>query len=96
MRRSYHHPATLGKGVMEILVDGDELMNGFKVHWPNGSDSTYRRAAEGIEMTNCSLAIEDATLGLFVGMYARSRASCVTASWSSTVTSIALHHPSTR
>ncbi len=59
------------KGVMEILVDGDGLMNGFKVHWPNGSDSTYRRTEDGIEMTNCLLAIEDATLNLFVGRYAR-------------------------
>ena len=31
------------KGIMEVLVDDDGLMNGFRVHWPNGSDSTYRR-----------------------------------------------------
>ena len=60
------------KGVMEILVDGEGLMNGFKVHWPNGSDSIYRRTEDGVEMTNCSLAIKQATLSLFVGSYARS------------------------
>ncbi len=59
------------KGVMEILIDGDGLMNGFKIHWPNGSDSIYRRTEDGIEMTNCMLAIQHATLELLVGMYAR-------------------------
>ena len=60
------------KGVMEILVDGDMLLNGFKVHWPNGSDSTYRRTEDGIEMTNCSLAPNAPTLELFVGKWAQS------------------------
>ncbi len=41
------------KGLMEVLVDGGGLMNGFKVHWPNGSDSIYRRTKDGIVMTNC-------------------------------------------
>ncbi len=59
------------KGGMEVLVDGDGLMNGFKVHRPNGSDSVYRRTADGIEMTNCMLAIQHASLELFVGQYAR-------------------------
>jgi hypothetical protein len=58
------------KGIMEVLVDGEQLMNGFKVHWPNGSDSVYRRTEEGIDMTNCSLALSHNTLELFVGMYA--------------------------
>ena len=31
------------KGLMEILVDERDLMCGFRVHWPNGSESTYRR-----------------------------------------------------
>ena len=61
------------KGVMEILVDGDKLMNGFKVHWPNGSDSTYRRTENGIDMVNCMLALEDNTLRLMVGMFAQHR-----------------------
>ena len=61
------------KGVMEILVDADKLMNGFKVHWPNGSESTYRRTENGIDMVNCSPAIEHKTLSLFVGSYAQKR-----------------------
>jgi len=56
---------------MEILVDGDGLMNGFKVHWPNASESTYRRAEDGIEMTNCMLDMKNARIELFVGLYAR-------------------------
>ena len=28
------------KGIMEVLVDAEGLMNGFKVHWPNNSDSS--------------------------------------------------------
>jgi hypothetical protein len=61
------------KGVMEILVDADKLMNGFKVHWPNGSESTYRRTENGIDMVNCMLALEDNTLSLMVGMFAQHR-----------------------
>jgi len=59
------------KGVMEVLVNGEGLMTGFKVHWPNGSDSIYRRTPEGIEMTNCMAATQHATLELCVGMYAQ-------------------------
>lgn len=58
------------KGVMEILVDDEKLMNGFKVHWPNGSESTYRRTENGIDMINCLLALEHNTLSLMVGLYA--------------------------
>ena len=59
------------KGVMEILIDEYDLMNGFTVHWPNGSDSTYKRTEDGVDMTNCILAIENSTLSLMVGSYAR-------------------------
>ena len=59
------------KGLMEVLVDEADLLCGFKVHWPNNSESVYRRTAEGVEMTNCSLALDDATISLFVGSYAR-------------------------
>ncbi|KRA61515.1 hypothetical protein ASD79_05185 [Caulobacter sp. Root655] len=61
------------KGVMEILADDVGLMNGFKVHWPNGSESTYRRTEAGIDMTNCMLDLEANTIGLMVGLYARDR-----------------------
>lgn len=59
------------KGILEVLVDEDDLLCGFKVHWPNNSESVYRRTAEGIDMVNCMLDMENATLSLFVGMYAR-------------------------
>jgi hypothetical protein len=61
------------KGVMEVLVDNDKLMNGFKVHWPNGSESVYRRTDNGITMDNCMLALEHNTLSLFVDRYAQRR-----------------------
>jgi len=61
------------KGLMEVLVDDDDLMCGFKVHWPNNSESTYRRTEEGIDMCNCMLDMKNATLDLFVGLYARNR-----------------------
>jgi len=59
------------KGIMEVLVDDEGLMNGFKVHWPNASDSFYRRAKDGIEMTNCLLDVRHATIEMFVGLYAQ-------------------------
>jgi hypothetical protein len=59
------------KGIMEVLTDEDALMNGFKVHWPNGSDSYYRRTPDGINMTNCILSAKQPAIELFVGMYAQ-------------------------
>ena len=57
------------KGLMEILVDDRDFMCGFRVHWPNGSQSTYRRTEDGIDMTNCSLDMNNATISLFVDLY---------------------------
>ncbi|WNB77075.1 hypothetical protein [Methylomonas koyamae] len=59
------------KGLMEVLVDDQDIMCGFRVHWPNNSESTYRRTEDGVEMTNCSLDLKNATLGLFVNLYAQ-------------------------
>ncbi|MCH7960638.1 MAG: hypothetical protein IID08_10930 [Candidatus Hydrogenedentes bacterium] len=59
------------KGIIEVLVDDEALMNGFKVHWPNASESVYRRTKDGIEMTNCHLDIKNANIDFFVGLYAR-------------------------
>jgi hypothetical protein len=59
------------KGLMEVLVDEEGLMCGFKVHWPNESESVYRRTPDGIEMTNCMLDLGNATLEFMVGLYAR-------------------------
>ena len=59
------------KGMLEILVDARDLMCGFCVHWPNGSQSTYRRTDNGIDMTNCLVNLENASIELVVGQYAR-------------------------
>ncbi len=59
------------KGLMEVLVDDRDIMSGFRVHWPNNSQSTYRRTENGVEMTNCSLDLPNATISLFVDRYAR-------------------------
>lgn len=61
------------KGLMEVLADHDNLMCGFKVHWPNGTDSTYRRTEYGIDMVNCMPATQQNTIELMVGLYARRR-----------------------
>jgi hypothetical protein len=58
------------KGLLEILVDEEDLLCGFRVHWPNKSRSTYRRTKDGVEMSNCSLDLEHATISLFVDRYA--------------------------
>jgi hypothetical protein len=63
------------KGLMEILIDGEGLMCGFKVHWPNDSESTYRRTPDGIQMDNCMLDLKNSGIKFFVGSYARDRGS---------------------
>jgi hypothetical protein len=60
------------KGLLEVLVDGkDDLLCGFRVHWPNGTRSTYRRTPDGIEMTNCMVHLRGKTIELMVGLYAQ-------------------------
>jgi len=59
------------KGMMEVLADSNGLLCGFKVHWPNATDSIYRRTEDGIDMVNCMLAVQRNTLELMVGLYAR-------------------------
>ena len=59
------------KGLMEVLVDAQDVMCGFRVHWPNGHESTYRRAENGIEMVNCYFDPEGNTISLLVGPYAQ-------------------------
>ena len=59
------------KGLMEILADDENLMCGFKVHWPNNSESVYRRTQDGIEMTNCMLDLKNSKVEFIVGLYAR-------------------------
>ena len=58
------------KGLMEILVDERDVMCGFRIHWPNSSESTYRRTEDGIDMTNCYFEPDGPTIALLVGQYA--------------------------
>lgn len=37
------------KGLMEILVSEDDLMCGFKIHWPNNSESVYKRTKKALK-----------------------------------------------
>jgi hypothetical protein len=59
------------KGLIEILADDDGLMCGFKVHWPNNSESIYRRTQDGIDMINCMLDLKNSRVEFIVGLYAR-------------------------
>lgn len=59
------------KSLLEVLADKEGIMCGFRIHWPNGSDSTYLRTEDGIEMTNCMLALKQNTIEFMVGLYAR-------------------------
>jgi len=59
------------KGLIEILADDENLMCGFKVHWPNNSESSYRRTKDGINMLNCMLDLRNAKVEFMVGLYAR-------------------------
>lgn len=59
------------KGLMEILVDDGDLMCGFAVHWPNNSQSMYRRTEHGVEMVNCMVNLDQANVDLWVNLYAR-------------------------
>ena len=59
------------KGLLEVLVDVEGLMNGFKVHWPNSTESVYRRTEEGIEMQNCLVRPRSKNIEFMVGMYAK-------------------------
>ncbi len=59
------------KGLMEVLVDDDDAMCGFKLHWPNNSESVYRRTHDSVDMVNCMLDMKNSTLQFMVGLYAR-------------------------
>lgn len=61
------------KGLMEVLVDDTDRMCGFSIHWPNETQSEYRRTAQGVDMVNLMLDMKNSTIGTFVGLYARKR-----------------------
>jgi len=56
---------------MEVLVNENDVMCGFKIHWPNNSESVYRRTRESIDMVNCMLDMKNSTLQFLVDLYAR-------------------------
>jgi hypothetical protein len=58
------------KGLAELIVDARGLMTGFKVHWPNASESVYRRGEDQCEMTNMMLG-QNLRIELYVGLWAR-------------------------
>jgi hypothetical protein len=59
------------KGLMEVLVDEQGLLCGFVVHWPNESQSMYRRTEQGVDMLNCMVSSKKANIELWVDRYAR-------------------------
>lgn len=59
------------KGLMEVLVDNRDLLCGFAVHWPNNSQSMYRRTEHGVDMMNCMVSTKHATVELWVDRYAQ-------------------------
>ena len=59
------------KGLMEVLVDDRDLLCGFAVHWPNNSQSMYRRTEQGVDMVNCMADLKNATIDLWVDLHAR-------------------------
>lgn len=59
------------KGLIEILVDDENLMCGFKLYWPNGATSMYKRTSGGTEMMNCMLDMNNKTVQFMVGLYAQ-------------------------
>lgn len=59
------------KGLLEVLVDDHDRMCGFAVHWPNNSQSLYRRTEAGSEMVNCMVNLETANVDLWVAQYAQ-------------------------
>jgi len=56
------------KGMLEVLANGDGMMSGFKIHWPNKHESTYVRHEDGIDMCNIFLG-KDLKIEMNVGLY---------------------------
>ncbi|MEM6961064.1 MAG: hypothetical protein AAF550_04895 [Myxococcota bacterium] len=54
------------KGLLEFLVDDAGLLCGWKVHWPNGSDSYFRRDESGCKAVNWHFS--DSGPSLMVGL----------------------------
>lgn len=60
------YPIDEDKGLIEYLFDEKDLLCGVKVHWPNGSESEYRRSLEGSRPKNI-IPYPNGELDLMVG-----------------------------
>jgi hypothetical protein len=58
------------KALVEFLIDTEGLLCGFKVHWPNHTDSIYSRMQTGTKAVNISYD-GDGKVEFFVGEYFR-------------------------
>lgn len=56
------------KGLLEFLLDDDGLLCGWKVHWPNETESYYLRTSDGSQPMNIHAHIDE-PMEMFVGEY---------------------------
>jgi hypothetical protein len=57
------------KGVMQFLFDGDGVLIGFRVYWPNGTTGEYARTKDACTGHNLSFD-SDGSINFMVGWYA--------------------------
>ncbi len=58
------------KALLELLFDDQEVLRGFKVHWPNKSESVFRRTGARCELQNVKID-SDGSVNLYMGEYYR-------------------------
>ncbi|MFQ5458303.1 MAG: hypothetical protein ACE5FC_07630 [Myxococcota bacterium] len=56
------------KGLLELLIDDEGSLCGIKVHWPNKTESLFRRKGAECEVRNVT-ADSDGSVNFFVGKY---------------------------
>ncbi len=54
------------KGLLEFLIDPNKLLSGFKIHWPNRTESVYERTSQGCKTHHISVK-PDGGLTLYAG-----------------------------
>jgi hypothetical protein len=57
------------KAMMEFLFDDDDVLIGFRVYWPNGTQSIYSRTKDGTKSTNIMFNA-DRSINFQVNLYA--------------------------
>ena len=60
------------KGILQLLFDGDGVLIGFRVYWPNGTTGEYARTKDACTGYNLSFD-KDGSINFMVGMYATKR-----------------------